>query len=225
MLTNPSPETAARAFFEALERSEWHRAAEFVHPDTISAFRREASTLAEQWAAGPREATVEDLLRGNPDMPREVAEYNVRRAAEFEAQEGPMLSRFLAGVNDASEVAGLSDTGLYARHIEACDPRYQLCFAYARAGRPMPEAVRDGAAGIHRTALGVVMEGPAMAHVLFRKRWFDRDLDAPLGPVDVLTLEWSNEHGWRVRDFDFRGHGRGGWVTYGVPDEDDDADP
>lgn len=225
MQMNPSPEAVAQAFFDALERGEWHRAAEFMHPETIAAFRGEAMMLADRWAREPTQVTVEDLLRGSPDMPLEVAQYNVRKAAEYAAHDGPALSGFLANVRDASELPGLSDTELYARHIEASDPRYQVRSAYARAGRTMPPEARDGhAAAIRRTAIGVVMEGSGTAHVVFRPAWTDRDITTPPGPVDVLTLEWAGEDGWRAREFDFSGHGRGGSVCYWVSDEDEEMD-
>jgi hypothetical protein len=215
-----SPEDAAGEFFAAVERGEWERAATFVHPETVSRFRDEMDSRVVEWERPPRTMSADDYLRHEPDMPPEVAEYNAMKSAEWARQQGPELPQFLAHVHEASEVSQLSGVELFARYMEAQDPRYQVRAAYDRAGRPMPEPVSDGsAARLVRTVLGAVMETESTAHVVYRQEWLHEGVPAPHKHLDVMTLERTHA-GWRARDFDVSGNGRGVWVSYLVPDEE-----
>lgn len=214
-----SPEDAGRDFVAALEAGDWETAAAYMHPDTIARFRKEVETRVADWERTPRAMTAEDYLRREPDMPREVAEYNARKAAEWTGRQRPELPQLLAHVYVASEVPELTGLALFARYIEARDPRYQSRAAYERANRPVPGLESEGSgARLVRTILGAVIEGESTAHVVYRKEWFHGGTPAPLKPVDVLTLERTGA-GWLARDFDFSGNGAGVWVDYSVPDE------
>ncbi len=70
------PRAVAEAFFNAVAEERWIEAARHIDLESFDAFRK--AQIASARAARPEhQFTVDDLLRGQPDMPPAVAEYQV----------------------------------------------------------------------------------------------------------------------------------------------------
>lgn len=119
-----TPEGVARAFIAALEGHRWADAARLVHPDALNRHRERSLSSLRGLTHRPT-ITVEDLLRHDPEMPREVAEYQVRRATEG-AQDYPRMEFERAGVASVEELERLSPEEAFARYLEANDLRRSL---------------------------------------------------------------------------------------------------
>lgn len=119
-MTNSDVRATAEALFRALEERRWQDAAALLHPESIAALHRRAISLLDRDLA--RNFTVEKMREQSPDMPLEVAEYQVRRLQE-RMRAGGWITRGLAGVQTPEEVRALSPVALATRAIEASDLR------------------------------------------------------------------------------------------------------
>lgn len=109
---------------EAVQRilaEDYSGAAEHYHSDFVQ------GQVDDAWrAAQPRtyRPAVEDLLRQDPDMPREAAEYEVRRAANAPPP-APSFAQ-VYGVESEPELAALEPKAILARQLWAADPRWRF---------------------------------------------------------------------------------------------------
>ncbi len=200
-----SPEAVARAFFSALEASEWEQAASLVHPATAAKIRQSVLSHVAAWTT--REIpTVELLRRFDPEMPEEVAEYQVRRARETLTREESPLLYMLARVRTAAEVEALSDREVLARYLEAQDPRYQFQRAREQVDRfKLPDvAPPRNPPRMRHTVLGHVLEADSLAHVVYRAAGEAEGAVLPEEHVAVLSLVQTPQ-GWRVRNVNVSG--------------------
>lgn len=81
------PLAVFREFTAALRREEWSEAARLCDPASLTWFK-EAQIQRLAPAAPRRELTAEDFMRDDPEMPREVAEYQLAR---FNRHRDPMI--------------------------------------------------------------------------------------------------------------------------------------
>lgn len=162
---NPTPsdtaDAAARAFFAALEAGRHTDAAALVHPAALSRSReRSLSELRTRGEGAFRAMTAEDFLRGDPGMPREVAEYQAARANEQMPDDGGWaLER--AGVASLEELERMSPAEAFARFLAVNDTRATVRRAVARE----PDAgLRELATrAAPRTVRAVIGSVPALA--------------------------------------------------------------
>ncbi len=125
-----TPDSALRAFHAAMFERRWTEAGRFVDPVLVERLRWEAVRSAR----APRRArTIDDYLRDDPEMPREVAEYLLRRAEQSIRQLGNFISYEFAHVDDTAALKRLSSPEAAARFVQAQDPRYQIWMSFRMA--------------------------------------------------------------------------------------------
>jgi hypothetical protein len=120
--TQEAPAGVVKAFFKAVAEERWRDAARYLDVSTFDRYRRAQVAYLRQARPGPQLA-VEDLLRIDPDMPREVAEYEVRRMAQRRHGIDDELSREFAGVTSVDTLAAMSADDAAARWLQAKDFR------------------------------------------------------------------------------------------------------
>ncbi len=194
-----SPDAAVRSFFSALEGRRWREAAAMVHPAALARLREERVQMARAMAPGGRRSiTVEDLMRSDPKMPREVAEYQVRRDAEGMAEHQDWaLRRF--GVVSVEELERLSAEEAFARWLQATDTREFLRDDVMRQGDSLrAELAARVAPREVRAVLGSVPAGDTLAYVTYTAamRMSPTDITLP-ERVGVLAAR-RHGAGWRV---------------------------
>jgi hypothetical protein len=161
-----SPRDAAGRFVEAWNARRWSEAAEVLDLDQFDRFRQEFIGRARRQREGPN-VTVEELLRRNPGMPRDVAEYQVSRMEEDRRRfEDPTPFEF-AGVRSVSELRGLTVREAAARWIESRAPRYTARQQYEQAGCRVPDDL-DQMPIPRRRIIGTVDESDDVSYALVK---------------------------------------------------------
>lgn len=160
------------AFTGVLERGEWAAAASLCDPASLAAFKR---GLLERVSPTRAETTmtVEQYLKFQPDMPREVAEYQVaemRRAAASNR----VLEDELPGVASAEALRALTPAEVYAAWLEGGSYERQLERSI-RSAR-VPDAVLEELRSQPRPrrtyrVLGSVRDGERLAFILYREEF------------------------------------------------------
>jgi hypothetical protein len=149
-----SPKAVASRFVEAWNERRWSEAAALLDLDQFDRFRQDFLTRARRQQDGP-EITVPELLKRNPGMPREVAEYQVQQMNEQRRRyEDPTPFEF-ARVRGAAELRGLTVREAAARWLESRDPQYSARLQYEQAGCQIPSDL-DQIPSPRRRVLGVV---------------------------------------------------------------------
>lgn len=125
-----TPESVMRAYFQAVAERRWRDAAQFVDTAFTEQMRRHTIMSATE---RERAVTVEEHMRSDPEMPREVAEYFVRRAQQSMRAFGNEIAHEFALVEDTTTLRQLSAMEAAARYVHAQDPRYMLWRSYSVA--------------------------------------------------------------------------------------------
>jgi hypothetical protein len=149
-----------------------------------------------------RTITVEELLRHDPQMPRAVAEYQVRRALETRPDFGEMLNHEYAGVTSLDSLAALSVEDAAARWLRAQDHRWAARLSRrdaARRGCPMPPETDAPEPAPPHQVLGMVVRDSVayILHVdpLVQMKSGDTDLHGP----SPLVLHLRRRSGrWQI---------------------------
>jgi len=134
-----SPDSArlvADLFFRAIADEKWDAAARLL--DTTAIRRMVTEQLRYRPERDRRELTVEDFMRGDPNKPREVAEYELKRLREQMAKRdsGERFSSEFHGVRSAAELRALSTSQVAARYLQAKDQRVQFREFLRQSGCP-----------------------------------------------------------------------------------------
>jgi hypothetical protein len=188
------PAAVLDSFFQALADERWTDAAGLLDPAELDAYRFVAAAGMRRH---PRDLTVDDLLRTDPQMPRAVAEYELERTRARRATYGNYLGRDFAGVHDAVQLESLPVRELVIRWLQAQHPAFRLREQLRFKGCPSPpgldSAFRFGALHV----VGTVVRGDT-ALVLFRSPWrsFPDSGFFGLGP-QVAHLKWEGSQ-WRI---------------------------
>jgi hypothetical protein len=190
----------------ALQREDWEGFITLCDPVSVRRFK---SNLVWQFAdhRSTEPLTVDDLLTDRPEMPREVAEYNL---AEMERYRDPVerLRLEISTVSSIEELNGLNPAEVLLRWLEARTPRREDEFSIRKwepsEGLEVVEVRRLSqdeldTGTIHRPkylVLGSVRDGPDFAHVVCRQADSDNDefsdefaTDASGTPPDEVELE------------------------------------
>lgn len=162
------PADVAAAFFGALERHDWTKAAALVHPGAVERFRRATLIGLVEWAE--RDSAEPGLPPGWHRARTGVDSAALRRAA---AAPAPVLR----GVQTVGDIAALPAPELLVRYLEASFGAFH------------PD--------ITRRVVGSVVESDSIAHVLFRTRWGPGTREGNPWRVDVLQLQRAGGT-WRV---------------------------
>lgn len=120
LAASADPSTVFRELLARLEAEDWLGAVALHSPAFIQA---EVSSLLRMARPARRLPTVESLLREDPKMPKEVAEYEADRA-----RRAPPPSPYfgdLHGVESAAHLEVLSPEEIFARYLHGRDYRWR----------------------------------------------------------------------------------------------------
>lgn len=188
----------------ALNREDWNAFVGFCDPVSVRRFKRDLVwQLTDRGPGDP--VTVDDFLREMPDMPREVAEYNL---AEIERSRDPILRLHLeiSTVSSFEELTSLESDQVLLRWLQSRMPLREDDFSKRRwqpaEGLEVVEIRRLSDEEIdcgviskpEYVVLGSVRDGDEFAHVVCRhvlREYNDSEIDADdhATPRDELELE------------------------------------
>ena len=124
-----------------------------------------------------REWTVDDMLRHQPEMPREVAEYNMVQQRKHAAERNTIADE-LPGIDTPAALIAASADAVFAAHLAAVSPRamYRRARAAAQAhGKTAKEAqspdlpdVADLPSHMNLIAIGFVDDGSPIGRIVYR---------------------------------------------------------
>jgi hypothetical protein len=165
------------AAMEALDAEDWRRVAELCDPESLEVFQQQF--LASLALRTP--PSVEEMMRAQPEMPREVAEY-FQAAARTAHERQTHLALEMPGVSSVDELRTLPPAEFFARWLESNTPRATVERAMRDGGRAgmvpteLPAMPRLG-----WKVLGTVPDEPDLVHVVYRHV----PLEAPTARGDV----------------------------------------
>ncbi len=192
-----SPREAAAGFLEAWNARRWTETARLLDLDSFDRFRRNFLARAQRQPDEGPQPNVEEMLRTNPGMPREAAEYQIRMMREQQRRYADPTPFEFARVSSASALRALTAEEAAARWLESRDPRWQVRMQYEQAGC----APADDVAEIplpRRRLIGVVADSDSTTYALFKE---DRGSDGAPAWVggDVSVMELAQRRGrWVV---------------------------
>lgn len=169
MISGTDPIAVFQAAAEAVAREEWLAAAVLCDPISLRLFKDELV----QRVSPDREiypVSVEALLRSQPDMPRDVAEYQVAQH-ERSWNQSAVLEREVPGVGDITSLRALSPVEVFAAHLSrnSVDNRIKQLRQFTPMTTEWEELVRSQVQAVPRySALGVIHESERIAFVVFR---------------------------------------------------------
>ncbi|MEO8192857.1 MAG: hypothetical protein ABI681_03330 [Gemmatimonadales bacterium] len=169
-----TPSEVLNAAFDALNCEDWHAFGELYDPVSLRAFKRQIlEDLSEE---KHYDISVDDLLESDPDMPREVAEYQVAELNRCTSTES-RLERELLTVESLDELREMEPAKVFCQWVKARSPHRRLEKETA-SGEPWEAAAswdpdlesqsRKATRAYRYRVIGFVPDGPQMAHVLYR---------------------------------------------------------
>lgn len=182
-----SPRDAADRFLDAWDRRLWSQAAGVLDLDLFDKFRRDFIDRARQQGQNPPEVSVDDLLRQNPGMPRDVAEYQVRMIRQQRERYADPTSFEFARVRSLDELADLSPREAAARWLESRDPAWQIKMQFEAAGCRPPADAGD-LPPVHRRLIGMVDDDDTTSYALFREERAEDDQTPAWVGGDVFVM-------------------------------------
>ncbi len=198
VVAQSSPRDAAERFIAAWDQRDWSGAATLLDLDLFDKFRQDFVDRARRQGESSPEVSVDDLLRQNPGMPRDVAEYQVRMIHQQRERYADPTSFEFARVGSLDELERLSPAEAAARWLESRDPSWQIRMQFEAAGcRPPSDA--DDVPPVHRHLIGIVDEDDSTSYALFREQRAGDD-QAPAwvgGDVFVMVLHRDGPR-WEV---------------------------
>lgn len=221
------PEALFHAAIAAYDAEDWNGLAGMCDPVSLSLFR----TQTVEPFLNPRpegRLTVEDYLRHAPDMPREVAEYNVARI-NADSDPETRLKRDFPTVRSVEELLGMSPREVYAAWLLGVSWRMQLERQVEEGQLPraaVDRALENMVPSMRHVVLGVVPDGERIAHIVYRtddepgddpaitdpdEREFHLDTRVRMG-VSVSTCRKGTDGVWRL----IADHGLFGVVGGGI---------
>jgi hypothetical protein len=190
-------EAVVRTAFAEIEAMRWGAVAALVHPVALEKFR------AWQVERARDLERYDNEVSRAPEMPPEVVAWFEAQRKKQEAyweEYGPRLSHSFAGVETLEQLESLSAKELFARHLQAHDPREQALRQARLMGEELPitglesELIVD-----ERVVVGSVVEDDSTTQVIYRTRSkLDREGDE--GRAAVVTVRRAPE-GWRILTF------------------------
>lgn len=162
------PAETVAAFFRAFAAQRWWEAAALLDLTPLEFYRRE---MAGVYRGPGREPTIEDLLQSDPEMPRAVAEYELKRLKRIpQTDMSDYLSRQFADVRSPAQLDSLSIEEVALRWLEAAHPEWFIREEMRRLKCP-PVALPDSALrSLRYDVYGAVFTKDSSAYVLFSER-------------------------------------------------------
>lgn len=197
--TTASPSEVVRELWRRLEAEDYEGAAALHTPAFAEHSAGDAHRDASPEPRRPR--TTEDLLALDPEMPREVAEYE---AAQYRKQPAPSAYfGSVFGVESRVELEALSSGEILARRLQAMDWRTRLRPHLEQLAEQHPE-YRDQLDQQREDARSQ-WRGQVAGHVISGSRAYVI-VEQHAGPLDEHPADWSplvvtlrtTEEGWRV---------------------------
>ncbi len=184
-----------RGAVTALEQERWGDVAELCDPLSLRAFKQ--SFLSQFDGALQFSWTLEELIRFSPDMPRQVAEYQL---TQIQRQSDPAVrfARDFPFVRNIDELRDLEPAEVFARWLEGKSPRGQI-LAAVRDG-----SISEAVAAAHGSDLGrfppyepvgAISDGDDVAYIIYR---FGK-IESPELPDEAR--EWMAELSPEEREF------------------------
>lgn len=121
--TPRQPDDVVRQFFKAENEGQWLDAARLLDLGRFEVIRQTAVKNARM-PRKPPQLTTDDMMRMDPDMPRAVAEYQVKQTNKA-FTDFDFFSREWARVASADSLAALPIDEAAARWLEARGPKWQ----------------------------------------------------------------------------------------------------
>lgn len=192
-----SPTEAATRFLDAWNARQWSEAANLLDLDQFDRFRQDFIARSRRTTGQRPSMTVEELRRMEPDMPREVAEYQIRRMEEEARRYADPTPFEFARVSSVSALRSLSSAEAAARWLESRDPQWQVRMQFEQAGCPAPDDI-DGIALPKRRLVGVVDDPAGSVYAVFKEDRASADSPDWAGG-DVFVMELRRVRGrWVV---------------------------
>ncbi len=183
-----SPREGAARFLDAWNARRWAEAARVLDLDQFDRFRQDFIARARRSSNEGPQLTVEELRRMDPEMPREVAEYQVRRMQEQQRRYADPTPFEFARVSSISALRAMTPEEAAARWLESRDPQWQVKMQFEQAGCPAPDDLGDIPVP-RRRIVGLVSDGDTLNYAVFREeRPRDQSPGWAGGDVSVLEL-------------------------------------
>jgi hypothetical protein len=187
------PISIFRAAAAAIESEAWEEAAALCDPATLSLYKRE---ILSRMAPPKHPWTAERLLRAQPDLPPEVAEY---QAATLGKMSDPqrVLEDELPSISSIEQLREMPPLKVFAAWLRGQSYSSQLERAQRNSSLP-PEVIEQALQRPFKTRyhiLGSVDDGERLTHVVFRREYdspsSDDETEAPTYPADLSDAEVS----------------------------------
>jgi hypothetical protein len=200
-----SPRDVAEAFFKAVAEERWRDAARRLDLAAFDRYRRERVATARLQPTTPAIPTPEELMRHDPDMPRAVAEYQVRKMATTPDYVLNWVQYEFAQVANVDSLAAIPVEDAAARWLQAGDIRWQaqrVADWERRRGCPLPPEAHQMPPPSFQIS-GFVIADSATAYVLYTDAVFRRaqpDVDADVfdeGPQVLILRRRAGR--WLIR--------------------------
>ncbi len=214
-----------RAAVAALNEERWLDVAQLCDPASLREFKH--SALAQFDLPTNHIWTVEDFLRHSPEMPPEVAQYQVDQI-QRQAHPDTRFARDFPLLNGPDELRSMEPAEVFASWLEGRSMKSQL-EQMVRAGRVSSSALdahRETIASMkHELApIGSVPDGDEIVHVLYR--WGPDDTDQAPAMARAFPFVTScirqNGGGWLlIADYNFLSIGS---MSVGIDGAEDDID-
>jgi len=218
------PDSVVRAFLRAVEEERWYDATEFIELGRFEAELASTIEFARRPRMAPPPMTVDDMRRHDPDMPREVAEYQLKRLQRQLEDTRAHLRYQFADIPSVDSLSRLTLRQVAARRLEARDERYLLRLQLAEGNNGC--SAEHGAALLREhapvpaTILGsIVRDDVAYVLVEAPTRAAARvdELAAMATPSVIRVVRWGSQ--WRIRDWErWRGND-GGFALSCITDQ------
>ena len=190
-----------QAFWEAVFAARWSAAVALLDLGDVERFRRAQLDAARRsWG---REYTVADLMHRDPDMPREAAEYEIRRRERERQRYPPRPFWMFYGIDSARQLERMPVEEAAMRWVQGHDPLWQVA-EFRRLRHCEPDRHLDSLAASRRAIVyGGLSAGSDTAFVTFRAQWFPvpelpQFMEAPF-PLPQIAVLRRGDIGWRIR--------------------------
>lgn len=209
------PAATVDSFWQAVLGMRWAEAVRYLD---LTELERARQTQLESARLRPgREYTAVDLMRRDPDMPLEAAEYEIRRRDKLRRDYPQQPFPNYYGVDSLPQLERMPIEEVAMRWLQAHDPLWRL-LEQLRTRRCPPSAGADSLLAGRRAAIyGAVRVGADTAYVVFKANWLP--WPEPSGDMlEVATPRLAilrrDSSGWRIQAVEELLRGTGG--LYGV---------
>lgn len=196
---NLDPASTVRAFWEAVFAARWPEAVDLLNLADVDRLRRQQVKYAR--APRGRDYTAADLMLRDPEMPREAAEYEIRKQEKERKQfpERPFWMYY--GVDSAAQLERMPLEEVAMRWLQAADPLWQVQEVRRVNHCPLAQGLDSLRSTRHALVYGSVPAGTDTAIVAFRSEWFPV-LDFFTDPGEIRPPQFAvltkGQAGWRI---------------------------